>query len=76
MNSESDARSRALRTFFQGLGVDILLIVAVSLFNVTSSADFEWTGAYWSAYALLLSRTVLHSVASYIMTHVKKPPVT
>lgn len=74
MAGEVDARSRALRTFFQGLLVDVILIVAVSLYNITGSEDFEWTGAYWAAYALLLGRTVLHSVASYIMTHVKKPP--
>lgn len=73
---EVQARSRALRTFFQGLLVDVILVVAISLFNITSSDDFEWSGMYWSAYGLLLLRTVIHSVASYVMTHVKKPPTT
>lgn len=74
MKTLTDAQSRAIRTFFQGLAIDVFLVIAASLYGVTSSDDFEWTGAYWGTYAILLGRTVIHTVASYVMAHVKKPP--
>lgn len=75
MSVKADAKSRAVRTFLQGLAIDVILVVSASLYGVTSSDDFKWTGAYWGTYALLLSRTVLHTIASYVMAHVKKPQI-
>lgn len=72
---KTDARSRALRTFAQGLGVDALLVASLVLYNATSSNDFSWNGTYWAGIGLLIARTVIHSATSYIMRHFKAPPI-
>jgi hypothetical protein len=69
-----DAKSRALRTFFQGLAVDGILVLSVVMYNATSSNDFSWNGTYWSGLLLLVARTLIHSAASYAMRYFKSPP--
>lgn len=63
-----DARNRALRVFLQGLALDVLLAVALVVYDATQSAevDYRLLGA-----ALL--RTVLQSAASYVMRRVLDP---
>lgn len=63
---ERDARNRALRTFLQGLGLDVLAAVALFLFNAFSTAD-EWGDLDWKLLGFLLAKTVTTTAASYVM---------
>jgi hypothetical protein len=65
---EGDARNRALRTFLQGLAVDVLLTVALVVYDATSSENVQWR-----LIPLLLAKSVLTSAASYVMRKVKPP---
>jgi hypothetical protein len=71
---KSDARNRALRTFLQGLAVDTSIVIALVLYNATSSNDFSFNGTYWAGVGVLLARNVIHSAASYVMRYFKAPP--
>lgn len=67
-----DARSRASRTFFQGLIIDVgtgLLVTLASALNV-----IEWSWPYWAALGLLLAKTLIQSLAASIMRRVIPPP--
>lgn len=67
-----DARSRAWRTFLQGLVIDVgtgLLVTLASAFNV-----IEWSWPYWAALGLLLAKTLLQSLIASIMRRVIPPP--
>ena len=68
-----DAKSRALRTFVQGLAVDVATTVV--LVGATSLGDLHWTKVYWLAEAALLGKTAITAGISYVMRFVK-PPAT
>lgn len=64
---KADARNRAFRTFIQGLGVDILVTLVVFITPIIVGAD-SWSDLpEWKIVAFSLSKTVLTSVASYVM---------
>lgn len=62
----ADARNRAFRTFLQGLGVDVAVAVAVVLVTVFSDAD-GWGDLQWAVIGFSLAKSVVTSVASYVM---------
>jgi len=68
-NSSADARNRALRTFLQGLVLDVLLAVALVVYTAVSAGEVDWR-----LLAAALVRTVLQTAASYVMRKLKPPP--
>jgi hypothetical protein len=68
-----DARNRALRTFWQGVGTDVAASAALAIVPTLSGADFAWTGAYWAAVGLLAAKTAILTAVSYI-ARLKAPP--
>lgn len=61
-----DGRNRALRTFLQGLGVDVGIAVALLVTTVLGESS-EWGDLQWAALGFTLTKTVLVTVASYVM---------
>ena len=61
-----DAKNRALRTFLQGLGIDILVAIAVWAVSVFATAG-GWGDIQWVIVSFTLAKTVVQSVAAYIM---------
>ena len=59
-----DASNRALRTFLQGLGIDVGVAVAALLLVVTRDGE-AWQG--WAVVGASLARTVVQSAAAYVM---------
>lgn len=70
-----DAKSRAVRTFVQGLALDVAtaVILAVS----AELHDVQWSRAYWGALGALALKTVVQTVVSYVSRRAlpPKPPV-
>ena len=66
MNVSADARNRALRTFVQGLAVDVLVALALVVTTVFSSAQ-GWDDIEWSIVGFLVAKTVAVTAASYVM---------
>jgi hypothetical protein len=62
----NDARNRALRSFVQGLGIDIATALAALLLVWLPDADLSSRDA-WIVLATGAARTVLQSIASYVM---------
>ena len=63
----ADARNRALRTFLQGLGIDVAVAVATVLYTwLNSDADLSSREA-WVGVGILLGKTALTTAASYVM---------
>lgn len=59
------ARRNALRTFVQGLAIDVLVAVAIVVAQVVASPLDTWQG--WTAVGIALARSALGAAASYIM---------
>lgn len=66
----ADARNRALRSFLQGLAIDLAVAVAALALTLTSSTD-AWQG--WAAVGISLVRTVVQAAASYVMRRFVDP---
>jgi hypothetical protein len=67
-----DARSRALRTFAQGLiGA---AIVAVGPIIAASLGGITWTKEYWIGVGVLCGNAALAAGISYVMRYLKPPP--
>lgn len=72
IDKKADARSRALRTFLQNLGIDLalslvaVLMVAIPTLDVTSKEA-------WAALGVLLLKTLISAPISYLM-RLKRPP--
>lgn len=62
----ADAKNRATRAFLQGLAIDVLTAVAAALLVWLPDADLSSRDA-WIVLGTGLARTVLASVASYVM---------
>lgn len=62
---EAQARRNALRTFVQGLAIDVAVAAAILVAQLVSSPLEEWQG--WTAVGIALARTVLGAAASYVM---------
>ncbi len=67
----ADARNRALRTFVQGLGIDLLAAVCIVLLPAVSS--IEWTSAYWLALGASVARSLVQALVSYVARFVVPP---
>lgn len=61
-----DARNRALRTFLQGLGLDLLTAVAAAVLLWLPDADLSSQDA-WLVLGTGLVRTVMQTAFAYIM---------
>lgn len=62
----ADARNRAARAFLQGLAIDVLTAVAAALLLWLPDADLSSRDA-WVVLGTGLARTLLGTVASYLM---------
>lgn len=62
----TDARNRALRTFLQGLAMDVLAALVLLLFPVVSGAN-DWSSFDWQILGFLAAKTVLVTLLSYVM---------
>jgi hypothetical protein len=63
---EADARNRALRTFLQGLGVDIVVALALTVGPALVGSEFTWSRAYWQTLGLIAAKTVITTIVSYV----------
>ena len=64
----ADARDRALRTFLQGLAIDVLIAVALVVYNAVSADSVEW-----ALIPLAIAKSALVAAASYVMRKLKPP---
>lgn len=62
----ADAKNRAVRSFIQGLGIDLATAIAAALLLWLPDADLSSRDA-WIVLGTGLVRTVLGTVASYVM---------
>lgn len=62
----ADARNRALRTFLQGIGADVLAAVILLVLPVFTSAQ-GWQDIDWKILGFLLAKTVVVTGLSYVM---------
>lgn len=69
-----DALDRAWRTFYTLVGVDMLLALGNGLTQVLQEKD-PMTGAFWQFVLLLLIKTVIAAVASFLLRYAKQPKV-
>lgn len=67
----ADARSRALRTFLQGLALDVLLAVCLVVYEAMTAAEPDWR-----LLLLTLAKTVLTTAAAYVMRRFGRAPAT
>lgn len=68
----ADARDRAARTFWTGLGLDVALALAAALLLWLPDADLTRREA-WIAAAVALAKTGLGAAASYVL-RLRVPP--
>jgi hypothetical protein len=68
---QSDAKDRAWRTLIQGLLLD--LSVAIVLVLAPAVSAVEWTSEYWTALGLLVAKSAVQSLVSYLMRTLVKP---
>jgi hypothetical protein len=68
---KKDAINRAVRTLIQGILTDIL--VAVGLVLVAASTSIVWTSEWWLGLAVLLGKTIVTSVISYVARFLTTP---
>lgn len=67
---EADARNRALRTFLQGLAIDVLLAVCLVVYQGLESESVDYR-----LLLLTLLKTALMTAASYVMRKLSPPKV-
>jgi hypothetical protein len=63
---QADAKNRAVRTFYQGLGIDLAVAVATFLVTVLADAD-GWGDLQWAVLGFTLAKTVVQTVAAFVM---------
>lgn len=71
---KSDALDRAAHTLWQGVGVDAVAMVGLGLTELLSTTEIT-TGAFWTAFGLLIGKSVLTAAATY-MVRLKRPAAT
>lgn len=62
----ADAQNRALRSFVQGLGIDVLVAIGLVLATTFDGAN-GWGDLEWSILAFSLLKSVVQACASYVM---------
>lgn len=60
-----------VRTFLQGLALDIA--VGVTLYLVTVIGNLEWTKTYWIVLGLGISRSAIQAVVAYLVRKLLPP---
>ena len=75
-NAKADALQRALRTLWQGFGVDALIAIGAGLLLLLDGGDVL-SGVFWAGLGVLILKSVLTSAASYLVRLRKAPaPLT
>lgn len=62
----TDARNRALRTFLQGLAIDLMAACVLLLLPLFTAAQ-DWSDIDWRILGFLLAKTVSVTGMSYVM---------
>lgn len=62
----SDGRNRAVRTFLQGLAIDVTTALAFLLLPIVMDAT-SWGDLQWTVLGFLVVKTVAQSVLAYVM---------
>lgn len=68
----TDAQNRALRTFLQGLGADVIAALVLLLLPVFTSAN-GWGDFEWQVLGFLVCKTVAVTALSYVMRQYLDP---
>jgi hypothetical protein len=61
-----DALNRALRTLYVGFGVDALALIGAGLLELLDTVDVS-AGAFWTAAGVLVVKSVLSALGSYLL---------
>lgn len=69
-----DALDRAWRTFYAAVGVDLLLAIGLGLQQLMVTND-PFTPTFWWLLLALVVKTILSSVASFLLRFKKAPAV-
>lgn len=64
--TKADALQRAFRTLWQGFGVDALMAVGAGLVVLLSGGLDVLSGAFWVALGVLILKSFLTALASYL----------
>lgn len=67
-----DASNRAVRSFIQGLAIDVAVAVAMWAVTVVNDAA-EWGDVQWAIVGFTLAKTLVQSVAAYVMRRYLDP---
>lgn len=65
-SKEADARNRAARTFWIGLGTDIAIALIITVGPELIGERFAFTADYWQTLAVLAAKTVITAAVSYV----------
>lgn len=71
--TEADARNRAIRTFVQGLLIDLGVALVLTVGPVLLGEGFGWSKAQFIALGILAGKTVVTTIVSYIARKVVPP---
>lgn len=67
-----DATNRSIRTIWQGLGIDVLVAVALLVVNILTDAN-GWSDLDWKIIGFSLMKTVLMAGAAFVMRRFMDP---
>lgn len=65
-NLARDARNRALRTLWQGVGIDVVTAVLLAVVTAMESSD-GWGTLEWSLLAYSVVKTAVQTVLAWLM---------
>lgn len=68
-----DAANRAARTFMQGLALDVLAAAGMAVTSALADSHFAWSWQFWAVQGGLFGKTLLQTLAAYLM-RLKFPP--
>ena len=71
--AKADALQRALRTLWQGFGVDALIAIGAGLAVLLTGGLDVLSGAFWTALGVLVVKSFLTALASYLQRLNKEP---
>ena len=69
-----DALDRAWRTFYTLVGVDLLLALGNGINQALNEQDV-FSGAFWTFIGVLVVKTLIAAVASFLLRYAKQPKV-